>query len=588
MSEDTEFMERLRCEFLQEASDLLDDCEEALLNFNCSSEAVELLAELFRAIHTIKGSGAAIGLISLVEFAHELEDCLAALRTYPEHMNGELANLFLACLDALRARVGGLSAGHPELAMNMQLVLQLNVARDGIVKQSVPADVLLSQPFGFFDDEETPPVSGANSVPRNSASETLLNPDAEPSEILPALRRGQLSLKIDATRIDSVLDLVGELVVLKSQLVNKAEPYVFDVSLAAVVSLLDKTVRELQDKALAIRMMPIKPLFLKMQRMAHDLGLKMGKALTIEMEGEDTELDRMVVEQLGDPLLHLVRNAIDHGLESAEVRRKAGKEEIGRLRLMASQSGGRIIVRIVDDGRGIRREIVIRKALEKGLLKADTPPSSLTDQDVFALLLKPGFSTADKVTEISGRGVGLDVVNNQIKKLKGSLIIKSEEGQGSSFEISLPLTASVTDGMIVEIGGQLLIIPMDHIRELVTIDPRHLVDLEGDQRLLNIRGQLLPIICPRAFLMTDAQGTEAPKLAVVMEHAERQYALEIHSVLGQMQVIMKPIPSTLPRDIIAGVTILGDGQVALVADVGGMVQSCQAADLVAPRERRVA
>jgi two-component system chemotaxis sensor kinase CheA len=472
--------------------------------------------------------------------------------------------------------------------MNMPLVLQLNAARDRIIKRPEPKDVSLSQPFGFFDDAETPSVSCAKSKSGSATSESLPRADAEPPEGLSAMRRGHLSLKVDATRIDSVLDLVGELVVLKSQLVNKTEPYVFDVSLAAVVSLLDKTVRELQDKALAIRMMPIKPLFLKMQRMAHDLGLKMGKDLTVEMEGEDTELDRMVVEQLGDPLLHLVRNAIDHGLESPEARRSSGKDATCSLRLMASQSGGRIIVRIVDDGRGIRRELVIRKALEKGLLKADTPPSSLTDQDVFALLLKPGFSTADKVTDISGRGVGLDVVNNQIKKLKGSLIIKSEEGRGSSFEISLPLTASVTDGMIVEIAGQLLIIPMDRIRELVTIDPRHLVGLEGDQRLLNVRGQLLPIICPRAFLTPDAQGTETPKLAVVMEHHERQYALEIHSVLGQMQVIMKPIPSTLPRDIIAGVTILGDGQVALVADVGGMVQSCHAADLLMSQERKIA
>ncbi|HYX38845.1 MAG TPA: chemotaxis protein CheA [Oligoflexus sp.] len=567
MSEDTDFLAKVRFEFLQEARDLLDSCEEVFLGLDTSINRENCLAEVFRAIHTIKGSGAAVGFVSLVEFAHAFEDCLAALRTYPDRLTFELTSLLLACLDAMRTKIQMLSEGKDDNVPTPELEQKLGLARDLIVKKAGPKAQPVHQAFGFFEDDEDP----AHGSVATSTSKASVPGPADDNH---AARRDCGSIKVDSSRIDSVLDLVGELVVLKSQLINKTEPYVFDTSLGAVVSLLDKTIRELQDKALAIRMMPIKPLFMKMQRMARDLSVKTGKAVEFEMDGEDTELDRMVVESLSDPLLHLVRNAIDHGLENAGERQKSGKVEPGRIQLTACQSSGRIIVRITDNGRGIRRDVVVKKAIEKGLVQPDVKPENLSDHDVFSLLLAPGFSTAEKVTDISGRGVGLDVVHSQIEKLRGSLLIKSEEGQGSSFEISLPLTASVTEGMIVEIAKQMVVLPMDRIRELVKIESHSIVEIRAGQAVLNVRGQMLPMVDPLALLSPHSAGLHVTgKLAVVLEHQDRLYALVIGSVVGQMQVIMKPMNAALPHDVIAGVTILGDGQVALIADVEGLVQT---------------
>jgi two-component system chemotaxis sensor kinase CheA len=571
MNDESEFLEKLRVEFLQEANDLLDGCEEVFLRFDDPVNREKQLDSIFRAVHTIKGSGAAVGLVDLVEFAHEFEDCLAVLRTYPDQLTFDLTSLLLDCLDAMRIKIRLLAEGRGEIKVVTDLIQKLKVSRSQIFKHCQTASEPSPAPFGFFTDEE----------PRTL--EKKASPLAPSLDEGPTLKKEHPTVKVDASRIDSVLDLVGELVVLKSQLINKTENYAFDVSLAAVVSLLDKTVRELQDKALAIRMMPVKPLFLKMQRLARDLSVKMHKSIEFEMEGEDTELDRMVVESLSDPLMHLVRNAIDHGIESADERRLSGKNEAGRLHMSASQASGRIIVRLTDDGRGINRERVVQKAIEKALLPPDAKTETMSDHKIFSLLLAPGFSTSETVTDISGRGVGLDVVHNQVEKMKGRLLIESSWGQGCLFEISLLLTASVTDGMIVEIAGQMLVIPMDRIRELVKIETGAIVGLGARQHVLNVRGHMLPMVCAKCFLSRDSiQSDEDARIAVVLSHQDRLYAMGIDTVIGQMQIIMKPMNVAFPRDIIAGVTILGDGQVALIADVDGLIRSYLRSSSLAP------
>ena len=585
MSDASDFMAKIRLEFFNEADDLLDLCEESFLRLEDPLVREEELAKIFRAAHTIKGSGASVGLVDLVEFAHVVEDCLAALRTRPEQLTVGLTSILLNCLDAMRRKIEILRDGDTAPWPVEALMAQLKDARTaltGVALTSEPSSLprALAEgegtDFGFFDEQSTEVTPARIVIPIKEAKEPAGAPERG-SEGPQAAKKEAGSVKIDAERVDAILDLVGELVVLKSQLINKTEAHGADAPLIAVVTLLDKTVRELQDKALAMRLTPVKPLFLKMQRMARDLSLKMSKPIDFETSGEDTELDRAVVEMLGDPLMHLLRNAVDHGVEDGDRRRAAGKPEKGTVRLTASQVGGRIIVRVSDDGHGICRAAVVRKAIEKGILASEAEGDGMDDQDVYSLILAPGFSTAAVVTDVSGRGVGMDVVRTQVERLKGVLTIDSKAGAGTTFEISLPLTASVTDGMVVAVGASRFVVPMERIRNLVKVDRHAIVHLGTGRAVLNVRGQLLPLVDAAVYLSSHSatppdSDVEGP-MAVVFECQDRLFALRVGGIIGQMQVVMKPMNAAFPRQVVAGAAILGDGQVALVADVDGVVRA---------------
>jgi two-component system chemotaxis sensor kinase CheA len=589
MDEATDFLARIRAEFYDEADDLLDQCEEGFLRLEDPDTRAEELSRIFRAAHTIKGSGAAVGLVELVEFAHLVEDCLAGLRAAPEKLTVAVTSLLLRSLDALRVKVRMLRNGTEAAWPPADLLAELLAARTAIA--AIPAEVAS---FGFFDEATREPavadaatIAGAPAAlsPASAAAESAraaANPSSAGREPSPAAGS---SVKIDAARVDSVLDLVGELVVIKSQLITRTEQLAADPELSTIVTLLDKTVRELHDKALAIRLTPLKASFTRMRRCARDVSVKIGRQVELETHGEDTELDRTIVESLGDPLMHLIRNAVDHGIESPDERRAAGKAPTGRVNLTAERVGGRVVVRIEDDGRGIDCAKVLRKAQEQGLVAAGAAP---TEAEIHALILLPGFSTADAVTDVSGRGVGLDVVRAQIERLKGALAITSKRGKGTRFELSLPLTASITDGMVVEVAGQRLIVPMDRIRELVEVAPGAVTHLAGGVDVLRVRGELLPIVDARRHMAAhgvvadagagapetagaDAEAPDSGAMAVVFENKSRRYALRVAGVVGQMQVVMKPLDAEFSPTVVAGAAILGDGQVALVADVDGLV-----------------
>jgi len=381
------------------------------------------------------------------------------------------------------------------------------------------------------------------------------------------------AVRVDAERLDRLVDTIGELVIAESMvsqsvaLMEAASP-----ELASRLSQFDKITRELQEMATSLRMVPIRGTFQKMARLVRDLAKKAGKRIAFEMSGEDTELDKAVVDKIGDPLVHLVRNAVDHGVEaSAEERRAAGKPEVGRIALRAFHKGGNIYIEVSDDGRGLDRGAILAKARERGLI---SDGDSLSDREVFELIFQPGFSTAGVVTDVSGRGVGMDVVRKSIEALRGQVEIHSEPGKGTTFSLRLPLTLAIIDGMVVRVGAERYIVPTLSVVTSLRPEKGSISTVLGRGEMLRLQGELVPV-CRLAelFEIPEAAGDLSEAIAVVVEDEGAKLALVADELLGQQQIVIKSLGEGL-RGIpgIAGGAIMPDGRVGLILDVGGLVR----------------
>jgi len=399
-------------------------------------------------------------------------------------------------------------------------------------------------------------------------------------------------IKVDTGRVDSVLDAVGELVVLKNQLVHDETVRSGEnLRLEAIVDQLDKAVRELYEKTLSIRMTPLKSMFIKIQRIVRDVSLSLDKPVDLQLVGEETEVERTVFELLGDPLVHLVRNSMDHGVEKREVRLERGKPVTAKVVVSAKQSGGNVIIEITDDGGGINREKVLAKAIERGFVPAGVDPTTIPDESVFQYIFQPGFSTADKISDLSGRGVGLDVVKSNLDKINGKINIFSKAGQGTTFRLTIPLSTAITDGIIVALDGARYILPIHSIREIVRVQPKDYTHISGAGKVASIRGHLLPVIDVSRTLGTinwtlnkkDQQlmakkenslsARREETMLVIIESMTGQMAFPVDDVLGQAQVVVKPITTGHDIPEVAGAAILGDGRTVLILEPGALVNN---------------
>ncbi|WP_374034128.1 chemotaxis protein CheA [Bdellovibrio bacteriovorus] len=400
------------------------------------------------------------------------------------------------------------------------------------------------------------------------------------------------AIKVDTGRVDSVLDAVGELVVLKNQLVHdETVRSGVNLRLEAIVDQLDKAVRELYEKTLSIRMTPLKSMFIKIQRIVRDVSLTLDKPVDLQLIGEETEVERTVFELLGDPLVHLVRNSMDHGVEKKELRQERGKPATAKVTVSAKQSGGNVIIDISDDGGGINRDKVLSKAIEKGFVPAGVDPASIPDEQVFQYIFYPGFSTADKISDLSGRGVGLDVVKSNLDKINGKINIYSKAGQGTTFRLTIPLSTAITDGIIVALDGARYILPIHSIREIVRVLPKDYTNISGAGKVASIRGLLLPVIDVSKTLGSinwtlnkkDQQLAQRREnslsarreetMLVIIESMTGQMAFPVDDVLGQAQVVVKPITTGQDIPEVAGAAILGDGRTVLILEPGALVNN---------------
>jgi len=391
------------------------------------------------------------------------------------------------------------------------------------------------------------------------------------------------SIRVATEKVDRLVDLVGELVITQSmvaqivhQLGQGAGAGERLPELQEAVAQMDRHARDLEERVMAVRMLPIKTVFGRFSRVVRDLAQSQGKRVSFETRGDETELDKTVIERIGDPLLHLVRNAIDHGIEPPAERLQRGKPEAGRLTLGAYQQGGNIYIEIQDDGRGLDRERIRSKGVDVGLVN---PDDTLTDEQAFALIWEPGFSTAAQVTEVSGRGVGMDVVKRNVEALSGSISTQSVAGRGTTFRIKLPLTLAILEGQSLRVGGEVYILPLATITESVRPTTEALKTVLGTREAFLMRGEVLPFVrLHRLFRVPGAVEEPTRGLSVVVEHEGRRVALFVDELLGQQQFVIKSLDSNFHRvDGVAGATILGDGRVALILDVPGLVALGKAA-----------
>lgn len=388
------------------------------------------------------------------------------------------------------------------------------------------------------------------------------------------------SIRVNIDKIDALINIVGELVITQSMLGQVGEDLENEHTGGSLSSLeklmeglsqLDRNTRELQESVMGVRMIPIRFAFSRFPRMVHDLGAQLGKQVRLKLSGEQTELDKTVMEKIGDPLVHLVRNAIDHGIETPEKRLAAGKPAEGELHLNAFHKGGNIIIEISDDGAGLARDRILAKAVDRGIVPAE---QTLTDDQIDDLIFAPGFSTADQLSDVSGRGVGMDVVRKNIKSLGGKVDVNSSPGAGSVFTIRLPLTLAILDGQLVEVSAERYVIPLISIVESIQVR-RECVKTIAERRLLyRLREEYIPILFLDDLLGTRTRPDRslADSLLVVVESEGQKLALVVHDLLGQQQVVIKALEANLHRvEGLSGATILGDGTVALILDVSGLM-----------------
>lgn len=378
--------------------------------------------------------------------------------------------------------------------------------------------------------------------------------------------RNESQVRVPAARLDRLVNLVGELVMNQSRLAQAAS-LVGSTDLDNPVQEMERLVAELRDNVLSIRMLPIGTIFGRFRRLVHDLSAELGKEVDLVTEGAETELDKSILDQLGDPLVHLLRNAIDHGIETAEKRVELGKPLRGTIRLNAQHTGSHVVISVEDDGKGINREAVRAKAQERKLISAD---ASLSDREIINLILLPGFSTAEHVTNVSGRGVGMDVVKRQIDALRGSLVLESEEGKGSKIALSLPLTLAIIEGLNVEIGQDHFIIPMSAITENVELEHTQRTQKNG-RNVVVVRGELVPYIDLRAVFQVEGTAPQIEKI-VIVRHGEDRVGLVVDRVLGTHQTVLQSLGRFFRNiDVVSGATIMGDGRVALILDIPAVV-----------------
>jgi two-component system chemotaxis sensor kinase CheA len=418
-----------------------------------------------------------------------------------------------------------------------------------------------SGPEEPIQSREETPVVASPAITGSKASE-MKSAEAKPVE--------SRTVKVDTTKLDFLVDMVGELVIAQSMIRHHGDlTSVTNPQLQRNLAQLSRITGEVQKTAMSMRMVPVGQLFQKSVRLVRDLTRKSGKRAEVEIVGEDTELDRTIVDDLSDPLMHMIRNAADHGIEGPEDRVHAGKNPVARISLKAYHQAGHIVIEIADDGRGLMRDKILKKAKERGLIQDGT---NLQDKEVFNLIFEPGFSTAEKITDVSGRGVGMDVVRKQIQKMRGRVDIESQPGVGTTFLLKLPLTLAIIDGLVVGVGNERYIVPIFAVREIFKPQPETVFTVENRHEMVLVRGNLLPIVRLYKRFGVAARSQEITEsVLVVAESGGRRFCLVVDELIGKQQVVIKSLGEVFKGVAgVAGGAILGDGRVGLIVDMEGV------------------
>jgi len=565
-------------DFILESKEHLTSIELQLLTLDQDPGNAEAIHAIFRGFHTIKGMAGFLDLDAVREVSHEVETILDLARNGALGITGAVIDRILESKDYLTRCLTDLET--------MLQTGQAPPARDNAALIEAIRGLGGPAPgtsLGSLLGPVTPPgpvTMGLMELAREVAA-TPPEPDVEMAgvacpEAPEAVKATETkagaarSIKVDTAKLDYLVDMVGEMVIAQSLV--KHDPDLatgLKPRLARNLSQLARITDDVQRTAMSMRMIPVGQLFQRTGRLVRDLSRKYGKQVELDLEGEETELDRNIVEELADPLMHMVRNAIDHGIEMPEERVRAGKSPTARVLLKAGHQAGHIVIQVSDDGRGLDKERILRKAREKNLIP---PGAGLTETEIFNLIFQPGFSTAEKVTDVSGRGVGMDVVRKHVQKLRGRVDASSVRGQGTSFLMKLPLTLAIIDGLVVGVGQQRYIVPIFAVREMLKPAEDAISTVQGTNEMAMVRGALVPIIRLHERFNVKARF-EKPweSLLIVSESGGRQFCLMVDELIGKQEVVIKSLGETMQNIAgVAGGAILGDGRVGLILDLEGL------------------
>jgi two-component system chemotaxis sensor kinase CheA len=597
-------------DFLVESEEFLQRMDQDMVALEASPLDAELLNRIFRALHTIKGTSGFLGFEPVVRLSHRAEDVLNALRKGEAQLSRPMIDALLAARDMLGQMLQDIRDGGLKQYETEGLIKDLESAQASrqdpltlgelLVKEDViSADTLVK----VLEEQST------SAAPRRLGEMLVEKGLATPSDVGDALvrqkeinqpRTGASTMRVEASKLDDLINLIGELVLERNRLLQlsrdvasgKVAMNELGSSLGQSTARLSFITEELQSAGLKTRMVPIETVFRRFPRLVRDVAGNLKKEVELILRGEDTELDKTMVELIGDPLIHLVRNSLDHGLEMPAVRETNGKPRQGTIRLEARQEGDQIVISITDDGAGIDPERIGRKAVEKGLVSAERL-RGLSAREILDFIFLPGFSTAEKTTDLSGRGVGMDVVRTNLKKLNGSVEIESQISKGTTVKLRLPLTLAILPVLLVKVEEDIYALPLRSVAETAQIDPKQVHLVEGSE-VLCLRGQTLPLLRldqlfpsrpglrlqqaspPAAGAEKEEEDEDAGQKVVILAVAERHFALLVDQLLGQESTVIKPLGAYLHGcSSLAGATISGDGQVRLVLDPAGLLANLQ-------------
>lgn len=608
--------------FIEESHEHLDTMERLLMALNIDEPDKEDLNSIFRAAHSIKGGSGIFGFDALASVTHVMENLFDKARQDMFTFTSAVIDELLQALDLLRSLLNDYSEGNDVDMSAVQkmtrrvedlLIIEEQEEGFGFFDENLPKAEQSEEAFGFFDenavenkqidkeegfgffDEDLPKTDESakkdegfgffedepSQTPKAKEEDqkTKIKPETKPkpapkgkkptkatSSAVKVESVESNSIRVDISKVDNLVNLAGELVITQSMLNvlgTEVEGPAKERLLGALAEL-ERNTRDLQESIMSIRMLPMSFVFNRFPRVVRDLSTKLNKKVELVIEGGQTEIDKGLIERLVDPLTHLVRNSLDHGIEMPAVRGESGKAETGTLTLRAEQKGGNIVISVIDDGAGLNRERILDKAIENGIDLPDNP----TDYQVWQLIMAPGFSTAAEVTDVSGRGVGMDVVKRNIEAMSGRIEITSTQGQGSIFQIHLPLTLAILDGMSVVVADQLFIIPLVNIIESVQPYKEQLKNI-SNQKMLELRNTYWPIVSLYEVMGIEGAKTEAHEaILILIETSKARFALLVDNLMGQQQVVIKSLEQHYRRVVgVAGATIMGDGSVALILDV---------------------
>jgi two-component system chemotaxis sensor kinase CheA len=598
--------------FFEETAENINAFEDGLLKLDLLSPDPEELNAIFRAAHSIKGGSGTFGFDAMAKVTHELETLLDLARRNEMRLDTGHIDALLQAGDVLKAQLAYYRGQTSQVDVDVPAVCnQLNrlvaKAKEAPLAAAapVPAKPTADDSFGFFDDfpasetsaDAVEPASGKLIAADESYGlfEPLADLSAQsthgPQELVAAPRpdspgaaahpgrrstdRSPIadasSIRVSVEKVDQLINLVGELVITQAMLTQASATMdrMSNETLFDGLAQLERNTRDLQESVMAVRMMPIATVFNRFPRMVRDLAGKLGKEVQLKIVGESTELDKGLIEKLADPLTHLVRNSIDHGLEAPEARIAGAKPATGTITLRAFHQGGSIVVEVADDGGGLSRERIVKKARERGMTIDDNAP----DGDIWALIFEAGFSTADVVTDVSGRGVGMDVVRRNIDAMGGRIEISSTPGKGTSTIIRLPLTMAILEGMSVSVNEQTFIVPLAHVIESLAPTAGDIKSLSGMARVVQIRDSFLPVIRLQEMFGMQSRAEGEDGILIVIDSDGVRAALEVDALLGQHQVVIKSLEANYRKVAgLSGATIMGDGMVALILDVPAIVR----------------